>query len=428
MSARVTLTPLLVEQALRLLPDVDALMPLRALLVSASRTPGSGEPYQTVGKRQVQPPDLRTLGPQAVARVTAHLEALYGAAVEALEADRRGDLPAAVAALIRAGRREEEVGRLSQARTWYDHALRTAEPLRERPPEIDALRRLGRLEARRGHLDEGARFLQRSLALAEAEFDDQRAARACLALGDVHRLELKWPGADSWYARGLRHAGDDHVLLGRLRLGSAEVARARGHLEAAGDLLDRARETFEKAGDAEGQVRTLNTRGRLETELERYPAALACFREALARVKTAQEGGPRLEVAIRLNLCRLYLAWDRLPDVEDEVRRAEEIAIVHNLTRSLAQLYVIMGWARAAQEDERGFIFFEKAVELCRGSEPSPRLEAEVYLEYGRFRKALGDRDEARGYVERAREILETLGNGPMLAAVDVELAALDAS
>jgi tetratricopeptide (TPR) repeat protein len=416
------LPPLRVEQALRLLPDVDALGPLRAFLLSTSHGGDEVEPYRTVGKRYLQPSDLRALVPRATAQVGAHLTALFQAAVDALEAEQRDDPAGAVRALLVAGELEEKVRRGTQARAWYDHALRIAEGLRDRRPEVTALRRLGHLEAGRDGAEPAARFYQRSLAIAEAETDHEGAARACLGLGTVALAQGKWQGAESWFRRGLQCGAEDRVLNGRLHLGLGDAACGRGQLAAAADRLARARELFEESGHGTGLVRVLNLSARLDLLRERRAEALASFREALARLQTLGEE-PRLELAIRLNICHLYFDWGRLPDAEDEIRAAEETAIVHNATRDLARLYLLMGKVRGRQGDDTGFVFFAMAVELCRGPEPAPRLEAEVYLEYGLFRKELNDPDEARAYMERAREILEAVGNGPLLARIDAELA-----
>ena len=73
-----------VEQALRLLPNLEALMPLRGLLLSSARPDervqwGSGGPYLTVGKREVEPGELaRSMGP-VLTSVAQHIAALYGA-------------------------------------------------------------------------------------------------------------------------------------------------------------------------------------------------------------------------------------------------------------------------------------------------------------------------------------------------------------
>ncbi len=409
------LPPLRVEQALRLLPDVDALMPLRAYLISSSRARASAEPHRTVGKRYVQPDDLRELVPEALARVREHLEVLYQLAVQALEAEQRDDLPGAVRALLEAGGREERVGRDKQARAWYDHALRVAEGLRERRPEI---------EAARGNLDAGARFYQRSYYLAEAENDQVSAALACYGLGEILMAQGRWQGAESQFTRGLRFAEADIPLQGNLLLGSGEVARRRAQLETAADRITRARQLFERLSDGEGIVRSLNAWGLLEKDRTHNDEALASFRDGLARLHELGDH-PRLEMAIRLNLCELYVDWNRLPDAEDEVRKAEEAAIANNYTRHLAQLYVIMGRVRGLQNDETGFVFFEKAIELAQGAEPAPRQEAEIYRAYAQFRNRLGDRDEATAYLERARELLESVGDGTRLAKVDEELSEL---
>jgi tetratricopeptide (TPR) repeat protein len=414
-----------VEQALRLLPDVDALSPLRAFLLATSHGGEEAAPYRTVGKRYLQPADLRALVPRAAAQVGAHLTALYQAAVDALEAEQRDDPAGAVRALLAAGELEEKVGRGTQARAWYDHALRIAEGLRDRRPEITALRRLGHLEAGRDTVEPAARFYQRSLAIAEAELDHEGAARACLGLGTVALAQHKWQGAESWFRRGLQCGAEDRVLIARLNLGLGDAARGRGQLAAATDRLARARELFEEVGHVTGIVRTLNVAAQLDVLRERRAEALASFREALARLQ-AGGGEPRLEISIRLNICQLYLDWGRLPDAEDEIRSAEETAILHNANRDLARLYLLMGKVLGRRGDDTGFVFFEMAVELCRRPEPAPRLEAEVYLEYGLFKKDLKELDEARTYLERAREIMDdTAGNGPLLARIDAELALL---
>jgi len=45
-----------------------------------------------------------------------------------------------------------------------------------------------------------------------------------------------------------------------------------------------------------------------------------------------------------------------------------------------------------------------------------------VYLEYGLFRERLGQREEARAYLERAREIFGTVGDAVDRRRVEAEL------
>src|SRR2546427_5843106 len=218
-----TLTPVRVEKALGLLPEIEALEPLRALLVSISRPDertlwSSSGPYLTLGKRGVQPEELRHRMPQVFHTITEHLQGLYGAYVEALECQQRADGTGAVAALLRAGRSEERVARLNQARAWYDVALRLSQGLQDRRPEVESLRSLGELFTGLGQYAEAARHFQRALAIAEAEFDQAGAVAACEGLGHTALALGPGGGAQAGDARGVRvgEAGGGQRQIGRL--------------------------------------------------------------------------------------------------------------------------------------------------------------------------------------------------------------------
>jgi len=424
---RTSAPSLRVEKVLRLLPEVDAMAPLRTLLVSTSRAEGADEPHLTVGKRIVQSADLEELVPRALQRVSEHLSELFEAAITALEAEASGDTASAVRAFLRAGDRELAVGRESAARIWYEHALRIAEEARDRRPEIEALQQLGALEAALGARDRAARHYQRAFALAEAEGDDMRAASACLAMGTVALNRFNLQGAVSWFQRGLQHGDGNHALSGRLHLGLAEVARTRDDLDEAEQRVRLAETMLTDQADTGGMVAVLSARGRLESARGRYSESLARHREALAFARLDGRDA-RLELPVHLDICRLFMETDRLPDAEDEARRAEQMAVVHNETNELARIYVLMGGIRRLQRDESGFVFFEKAIELSQGGEPTPHLEADAYFDYAVFRESFGEHDEARAYLERSREILETLGDRPALARIDEMLRRLPAS
>src|SRR5205807_368873 len=136
------LPPVRVEKALALLPDIEALGPLRALLVSISRPDeralwSSSGPYLTLSKRGVQPEELRRHMPQAFHVITEHLQTLYRAYVEALECQQRGDGAGAVAALAQS--------QWTGAQAWYARGLRLATAGGDQ-------RQIGRLERHLGVL------------------------------------------------------------------------------------------------------------------------------------------------------------------------------------------------------------------------------------------------------------------------------------
>jgi tetratricopeptide (TPR) repeat protein len=407
--------PVRVERALRLLPDLEALLPLRALLISASRPDerqvwSSSGPYLTLGKRGVQPDDLRRRLGAAVQRMSAHVEALFRAYIDALDADQRRDGAGVVAALLGAGRLEERVGRATQAQVWYDSALGVAEALPNRRPEVESLRALGELDLGLGRPLEGARHYQRALALAEAEFDQVGAVAACEGLGDAALAQAQWPGAQAWYTRGLRLAqeSEQDSAIGRLLHRLGRLAALQGDRTAAAEQLRAAAERFEAGNAAKEMAQVLNSRGTLEADAGQATIAAASYREALAWARRADEHDIALEVSIRVNLARLQLDLDRLLEAEEQMRRAEQLAIAGNLVGNLIQVYLLMGELRGRQNDAGGFVFFEQAIELCRTLERSRIFEARAYQAYGDYRNRLGDRDEAQAYQDLAKEILES--------------------
>ncbi|HEX4628922.1 MAG TPA: tetratricopeptide repeat protein, partial [Gemmatimonadales bacterium] len=422
-----------VEKAVELLPALEAIAPLRALLVSIARADegsrwSSSGPYLTLGKRGVQPDELRRRMPHVLHQVTDHVRTLYEAYVAALEAVQRGDGGGAVAALLRAGRLEESLGRLAQSRAWYERALALSATLQDRRSEVELLDSLGRVALALGESAEGARHFQRALALAEAEFDQAGAIAACEGLGDAALRQGEWGGAQAWFARGLRlaEASDDSRAGGRLERQLGAVARRQGDLTRAGDHLRRARERLEPAGAPEELARVLNAQGQLDAQVGRHAAASAAYREALAWMQRAPRD-PGLELTIRLGLSELLLDAARFLEADEELRRAEQAAIAGNLTVPLVQIYTLMGKLRGAQDDETGFVFFEQAIELCRTLGHSLAAVAHVYLEYGLFREGLGQREEARAYLQRARGIFESLGEAVGRDRVEAALKQLSA-
>jgi len=425
--------PLRVEKALQLLPDLQVLAPLRSLVLSIARADvgmrwASSGPYLTVGKRGVDTAELRGRVPQLLQRVGEHVAFLYRTYADALDAQQSGDPGRAVEALLSAGEREESVRRWADAGAWYEAARPLAAALQSRRAETECLLRLGRLRVQLGDHSDAARHFQRSLALAEAEFDQSAAVEASRGLGDIALAQGEWAGANAWYQRALRlaEAASDARAIGQVQHQFGRLAHQRGDLTGAGEQLRAARERFEQLGEVTELAGVLNSQGLVDAALGRHGVALAAYREALAWAQRAPAAAD-LELSIRLNLVELALGTGRLLEAEEELRRAEESAVAHDLAGRLVRVYGLMGRLRGLHGDETGFVFFEQAVELCHMLGASPLDEAWVYHEYGLFRLRLGQGDEARAYLERAQELFGSLGKSLELERVRGDLERLTA-
>lgn len=396
-----------VERALRVLPNVDVLTPLRALLIATARAPSTDPAQTTVGNRSLRPDRLGALIPKSVTRFSEHLAAVYQLVIEALAAEARADTITAVRALVEAGARESAQGRETVAQTWLEHALHLAELASDRRAEAEALLALAEFELSRDAPERATRRAQRALDLAEAMHANRAAAAACLLLGRIE-LDRDVPeGGRAWFTRGLPLVEDDTLLGARLKLALGEsLARHGDHADAVMRLLS-AEAVFRAARDVAGVATALAARARVTAADGGNDEALILFREALAVLPPSSRDGrdAQVELAVRIRLCHHLLMRGRLVEAEDEARRAEEVAVVHNHGRELARIYLVLGAIRAVQQDESGLVFFEKALELSRGPNPVLRLEAEAYQAYAAFCRALKQVDEAKAYERRAREI-----------------------
>jgi len=424
--------PLRVERALWMMPDLEALAPLRAAVVAMSHEQtgvewSSAARYATVGKRNIWPLDVRERRRQVLHQVTRHIGVLYEAVMAALEGEQRGDVAAAVRALLGAADAEERVGRLVQARAWCEQALVLSVDFQNRQLEFDALCRLGHLAAVRGEYEEAGRYYQRGLALAEEERNDEGVIRVCQGLGRLGRGMGQWGKGDRWLARGLALAEttSDQLRMAQLSRDLGDVARRGGDPAKASEMLQLARGVFEELGAAEDLAFTLQSQAQLDAGQGRRVEALAAYREALSWLRRGREN-LWLEVSIRINIANLFMDSDRFSDAVEQLREAEEIAIVHTFDRGLAQTYTALGKVCRRRMDENGFVFFEKALELCRGAGRAPIVEAHVRYEYGVFRSRLGEREAALAHLERAQDLYEWAGDEVALASVQEELARLE--
>jgi tetratricopeptide (TPR) repeat protein len=414
---------------LQLLPPLEALTPLRFLLLSNARADdrvvwASSGAYRTVGKRDIETGELRRQMGAMLRQVARDRFDSYDAYADALDCMQAGDRAGAVAQLLRAGRIGESSWLLEQARAWYVVALDVAGSISGRQPEIEALLALGRINMRLGRFQEAGRHFQRGLALAESELDHAGAADACEGLGSIALEQApEAMGAQAWYSRGLlfaRAAGNER-RIGQLHLDLGEAACRTGEWSLAGDSVREARDLFQQLADPRGLARVLALQAALSAGLGETREATAAYREALA---WALRGEPdaALEVSIRINCAKLFLDSGSYLETDEELRRAEQMAIANNLIHELVRIYTLMGSAHGRQGDEVGFVFFEQAIELMRMLDHSPLDEAQVCYEYGVFENRVERPDESRAYLERAREIFESVGASGGLERVDAEL------
>ncbi len=419
---------LLVERALALVPECEEFLPLTDAVIGTSHVDGDkrwdrSSAYATVGKRVVDSSRLAEVIPRVLEREQRRLSELFGLVLQAVQEQEEGHPAAAAATLIQAGEREEADRRLDHAERIYAMALEISRDLRDKGPQVLALRRLGRATRAAGRLEEAWSWYEQSHQLSFDQLDVTGQAIACQGLGNVCDGRGERERARAWYERGLALARglDDPALEWPFYANLSVLAILDGELAEAEALLDRAQARVEAAGD-EGAVPYLdNNRGLLRLEHGDAVGAEKAFREGLDR-------GPDgfWEMTIRVNLGQALVRQGRHFEAEEEARRAEEIAVVNRFIPDLVDVYDLLGTIARARCDEEGFVFYEEALRVCHERGLPAKFEAAVYAGYGRLHLACGRPAEGRAYLDHARGIYEELGFGRELERVMGDLEGIE--
>lgn len=419
---------LLVERALSLVPDGDEFLPFSDAVIGASSLDreklwARSGAYATVGKRVVDADRLAQAIPGIVARAQQRLQELYARVLQAIQEQQAGRPAAAAETLVRAGEVEESERRLDKAERIYHMALEISRDLRDKGPQVLALRRLGRAARAAGRLDEAWEWYHQSWQLAVDGMDAAGQAVACQGLGNLCDDRGMRDEAREWYERGLEIARrlDDPGLEWPFYTNLSVLAMQAGELAEAEALLARAHDRIGATGADDALLFWLNNRGLLLLEHGDALSAEAVFRDALSR-----GGDARWEMTVRVNLGEALLRQGRLFEAQEEARRAEEIAILHRHVVDLVDVYVLLGSIARSRCDEEGFVFYEQALSVIHERGLPRRDEARVMHGYGMLHGACGRPAEARAYLEAARETYRALGYARETAKLEEDLASLE--
>jgi tetratricopeptide (TPR) repeat protein len=365
----------------------------------------------TVGKHEVSSEDLRARMAGAKNEMARQFTVLSDAYVHAIASIEGGSPAEAVDDLLRAGRSEESIGRVSRACEWYMSALRLAEGLRDRRPESAAQLALARVNLRIGLTDDAARAYTRSLNLAEADGDWGAEIRACAGLAQVETVRGLDGAAIAWYMRAIQRAEatNDESRIGSLRISLARSFHRARKFDAGLAELREARASFEDLGGTRDIVRALCIQGEIERDRNQFEESAATYREALAWAY-GTDGKDSLVVRVRLGMANLQRRLERWGEAEMNLREAERFAVAGGHVGWLVQIYTDLGSLRGMLSDGDAFIFFEQALELLRTLSVSPMFEARIYIAYGAFKDHIGQSAEARAYFDRAHQLLSTVG------------------
>lgn len=419
--------PVTLEHLLRLLPDVEELDGLHLSLVRAAVPDpetewASSRAFTTIDKRIVTAEGVGAAVDEAETAFRAYAEKLFGAVRAVLEAYARGDVQGAAAALVALGEEQEADGRHRKAQLFFERALALALPLPEKGMQILALRRIARVARSAGDYRTALRHYGRSAEVARDAGDVQGEVIARTGLGYVLALQGNFLEAEEC-CRAALHAIETSPAPGALRLEEAQLCNNLGLLavrqhrpDEAEGWLARARALWDVIPSPVDRAVCLHTEALLREGQGRAGESRALYEEALALELPAA-----FRAGIAIDLAESFARDGSHGLAREWGEEAEENAIAARSPYILGRVYHGRGNLARATGEEDGFNFYEKALQIAR-EKGLLLLEGEVLFDYAALRRRMGEAEEARSYLQRAREIFASLGAEKDLALVDAAL------
>ena len=410
------------DRLLGALPELGDLASLRNALLGASSLDAAhvwsrASAYATYDKRSLTADALRHAVADAARDAHGRVDNMYAAVERVLAAVASNDHRAAATELLAVAQQLQTEETPGAGIPWLRAADRVAELAGDRSLRAHALWLMAISHLGQGATDEAAACYRASLAQAVDAQDVHTQISATIGFGNVAGYQGRFDEALRYFEDALRLAGDQfprrrallfvnmafmHVEQKQLEAASARLAEASGLWA---DLLP---------GD---HGVWYNARGMLALERGEVEMAEGLLHQALEAAPTEFERAMVLD-----NLAELFIRQGGLSEAESLARSAEEAALRAGSPRALAEIYTRLGKIFRLRVDPNGVTFFEKAVEICR-SRGYPHTEANAYLEYGLFRRLLGDLEEARSYFERAKQLFGAVGAAAQADAAAQQLA-----
>lgn len=406
---------------LDVLPDLtefDALRDAlrRAAIADVSQQWSGRASYSTIDHRIVATSRLGNLLIDAETDVRGRLKRLYDAASIAFSAVTAGAADQKAHQLISLGESAEQEEQWRDALAYYLLAHATTRQSSNLDVRALVLRRVGRSSMNVGDFVHATHYYFSSLTAAAIVGDLQAQVIAATGLGNVAAYQGRIEEAVDWFGKALRICGTDFPReRAQLNINLSVAARELRNFDEAQHHLNESYAAYREL-PAMDRSSWHNNLGLLLLAQGDLAGAEKAFRAALDG-----DPGHYNHAMILDNLAEVALARNDLELAEQLCRDAEEEAVSHGSPRALAQVYLQLGKIATRRQDANGVNFFEKAIDMTAGKQ-YPLLVGEIYREYGRFRKALGDAPAARALLERARDLFIDIGAKTPLEEVQREL------
>ncbi|MGH7742353.1 MAG: sigma 54-interacting transcriptional regulator, partial [Candidatus Eiseniibacteriota bacterium] len=349
------------------------------------------------------------------------LEESQSEATRALEwADACGELSLSASALNLSGRVRYRLGDLTGARDHYEHALALFRRLGDEASAAHVRNNLGLIHKNLCEWEAASAHLRAAFEMHRAAGRYSETASPLLNLGIVHQKSGEWTRAAQCYIESERisHEVGDQLRCTLTSIGLGNVARLERRFPQAETLLLAALERARTISARREEVLAKEFLGELDFDRGRPEGALARYAEALALAERIAPGGD-LVVELERRRAEALCTLGRLDDAERSLTRAQRLARDTQDRLELAvasRVSAEIAVARGRGEEAIGA--WRRAIETLTGCRE--RLElGRAWMGLGR---ALGASLEARRCFVQASALFSELSTPFYLEQAEAEL------
>jgi len=279
---------------------------------------------------------------------------------------------------------------------------------------------LGRVYLEQGRTELARAHLETALMGARTAGDKPRQVDILLSLGWLAREEADVSSAEEIYQKVFELSGNTGSQAARGYMGVAQIYGRLGQWQQSAEMLERARDLAEKAGDRLLIIRVLTNIGTIHFSGRRFKQSIEWFRKAL---ELSQGIGYRNgEVINRHNLAdahfRLGDAARAFAGFEQSRQDAQELG----MERMVALNGVYLGFLTGLRgEPEAGLEVLGGAMEEARRLRDSETVLIGHWLE-GRLHCGMGEKEEGMALLRVALEGAEAMNSGYLVSEITEEI------
>jgi CHAT domain-containing protein/uncharacterized protein HemY len=265
-----------------------------------------------------------------------------------------------VSSLTKYGRQQFDQGKMAEAFSLYNLAVKVAEKIGDRSGKSDALRLIGLYHARQGRMEQALQFYKDSLNLAKEAGNKEMTAKALNSLGAFHFRRAEYEQALDHYQemRKISEELQDDSLLVMALNNSSLIHQALGKYAQSLDACKQALPIARKSGDKKQVSVLMSNIGDNYRLLGNYDEAQEYYQNALAI--TEQYGYKSESVNAGLNLGTIYEIKGMSTKALEEYEKARIISEVLGDKFQIAKTKTHLGGSRQKQGD------FALALELYK--------------------------------------------------------------